>query len=238
MTTDWKQAALKHAQDQFPHESCGLVVVIKGRKRYWPCQNLTKATEQFYLNPDDYAKADTAGEITAVVHSHPFTKPVPSQADLVSLEATELPWYIVSTQTGEWSDAIYPSGYVAPLIGRRWHWNVTDCWSLVRDWYHQEGLKVRDFNRPPTPEHFEADPLFERSFELAGFKKVPREEMQYGDGILMALGSSKLNHVGVYIGDQLVLHHLRRRLSSRDIYGGWLQKATGLVVRHPKFEQL
>jgi len=237
MTFEWKTKALEHAKAEYPHEACGLVVVIKGRERYWPCENLTKELEQFYLSPDDYAKADDAGEIIAVVHSHPTTKPVPSQADLVSLEATELPWYIVSTQTGEWSDAIHPRGYKAPLIGRSWQWNVSDCWTLVRDWYLENGLQVRDFNRPATPELFEKEPLFESSFESAGFYKVRREDIQYGDGVLMAIGSNKLNHVGVYIGDQLLLHHARRRLSSRDIYGGWLQKATGLVVRHPDFKR-
>lgn len=237
MTSEWKARALEHAKAEYPHEACGLVVVIKGRERYWPCENLTRELEQFYLSPDDYAKADDAGEIIAVVHSHPTTKPVPSESDLISLEATELPWYIVSTQTGEWSDAIYPTGYKAPLIGRRWQWNVSDCWTLVRDWYLENGLQVRDFNRPATPELFEKEPMFESSYEAAGFYKVPREEIQYGDMVFMAIGSSKLNHVGVYIGDQLLLHHARRRLSSRDLYGGWLQKATGLVARHPDFKK-
>jgi cell wall-associated NlpC family hydrolase len=47
----------------------------------------------------------------------------------------------------------------------------------------------------------------------------------------MSVGNAGLNHVGVYLGEQLILHHLRGRLSSTDVYGGWLQKQTGWVGR-------
>jgi cell wall-associated NlpC family hydrolase len=50
--------------------------------------------------------------------------------------------------------------------------------------------------------------------------------------MLMAIESSKLNHVGVYLGDGYVLHHLRGRLSSRDLLSEWLVKCTGRVLRH------
>ena len=229
----WKQDALIHAQEEDPKESCGFLLNIKGKEKYFPCENLSTYSQQcFIIDPNDYIKAEESGNILAVVHSHPVTPPVASQADMIGCENSNLPWHIVNPKTEEWG-YLEPSGYKPPLLGRPWVWGITDCWSLVRDWYKEEkNIILRDWDRPSTPQQFLEKPLFESCAWRTGFRELrPNEKLLNGDVLLMSILSPTLNHVAIFINGD-VLHHLADRISGKEPYNEWLLKCTGKRYRY------
>ena len=229
----WKDKALLHAKEEKPKEAVGLLLNIKGKERYFPCRNLCMNDHQcFILDPEDYARCDNLGDIVGIFHSHPIDPPTPSQADKVSCEKSGLPWYIVNPETEQWA-YLEPNGYKAPILGRQWVWGITDCWSLVRDWYKEnKNIELRDWTRPTTPEEFLENPMFESCAWRTGFRQLREDEMLIdGDLLFMSIMGKGLNHVAIFIeGD--VLHHLTDRLSCREPYSEWLFKCTGGRYRY------
>ena len=232
LTKEIKEKALAHAKEEYPKEAVGLVHVVKGKNRYFKCQNLAETPdEHFILNPKDYLEAEKKGEIIAVVHSHPKTNPAPSPADKVACEASGLPWFIVNPNTETWGE-YKPEGWELPYVGREFSHGIVDCYSLVRDFYKREfKLQLNDYNR--RDQWWEkGENMYLDNFAKEGFKETTLEQIAYGDLFLMQLESPVPNHAGIYLGDGVVLHHVQGRLSSRDVYGGYYQKVTAKVLKH------
>jgi proteasome lid subunit RPN8/RPN11 len=218
-----------HAEREYPRESCGLVIIVRGRRRYIPCRNIALRNEHFVMHPQDYAAAEETGAIIMVVHSHPNLPAVPSEADLVGCERSGVPWLIISWPTGTMHE-FSPTGYKAPLIGRQFHHGVLDCYSLIEDYYAQElGIVLPEFERGDEW-WLKGENLYLQGFAQAGFVRV--DELTQHDVLLIQVASPVPNHGAIFLGDGCILHHQMHRLSSRDVYGGWYRKCTTHILRH------
>lgn len=224
------EAIRAHAAQEYPRESCGLVVVVKGKQRYVPVRNVAERNEHFVMHPEDQAAAEDLGEVVMVVHSHPNLPATPSQADLVGCEASGLPWLIVNWPTGA-VHQFSPSGYIPPLYGREFSHGVLDCYTFIQQYYQQElAITLPDFDRCDEW-WLKGQNLYLEGFESAGFERVQDKPKKH-DVLLMRVASPVPNHGAVYLGDGLIGQHQMHRLSSRDVYGGWYEKITTHVLRH------
>jgi len=229
MIEETKTKIIEHAWREYPRECCGLILNIAGAETYFPCKNIAENQIDFIIDPIDYARAEDTGQIIAIVHSHCNISPRPSQVDLVSCEATGLPWHIVSIPNEAWFTH-YPTGYKAPLIGREFSHGVLDCYSLIRDWYKEKlGIELMDFDRVERWWDKGGNLYFE-NIKKGGFEIV--DDLQPNDLILMQVRSSVINHGAVYLGNDIIIHHVMNRLSSRETYSGFWEKVTRCVIRY------
>jgi proteasome lid subunit RPN8/RPN11 len=222
----------KHASEEYPRECCGVVIVFKGRYRYIACRNVAEDNNNFIIYSEDLVSAEEQGEVLLIVHSHCNIPPVPSQADLVGCEVSQVPWLIVNWPTGA-INIIEPKGYKAPLIGREFSHGVLDCYSLVKDYYKEIlNIELNSYWRDNQWWH-KGQNLYLDNADSGGFVQVNTPETH--DVVLMSVSSEVPNHAAIWLGDGTIMHHQTNRLSSRDVYGGWYRKITTHFFRHRSF---
>lgn len=158
----------------------------------------------------------------------------------MACEASGLPWYIVSVLSEDGApvagevNQIEPCGFQAPLVGRTFAHGITDCFSLIVDYYQRElGITLPNFERHDGWWNDGHSDLYTEGFGKTGFVRVEGEPRKH-DVLLMQIRSNNRvpNHAAIYLGDGWMLQHLYGRLSSRDLYGGQWLEYTRLIVRH------
>jgi proteasome lid subunit RPN8/RPN11 len=230
MTPQHREQFTAYARTMMPNEACGLLIIEKGHEEIVFCKNISPLPHSFAIDPDDFAAAEDRGEVVRVLHSHCYGSPAPSQTDLTSCELNGVLWSIVSVPNGDWHD-FGPSGYKAPIVGREWAHGILDCYSLIKDYYREVlSIELPDFHRDYEWWH-KGQNLYVDNIPGSGFIEVALKDRREHDILLMQIGSNVPNHGGIYLGNDRVLHHLHRRLSSRDIFGGYWLKHTVKVLR-------
>lgn len=215
-----------------PCESCA--VIADGE--FFPIKNLiTDRSDAFLMDPVEYAKVSSEHKIDAIVHSHLLAPPAASDHDRACCENLGLPFVIISMALGTHT-VIEPCGFRAPLVGRQWGYGTHDCFSLIRDALHDYGgIDIPDFSRVDWMWWKKGGNIITDQFRDAGFRRLPQgAKPQHLDVFGMQIGAPVVNHLGIFLEPDILLHQLEDKLSVRAIYGGVYQKATVLHLRHER----
>ncbi|MFA9261795.1 MAG: C40 family peptidase [Undibacterium sp.] len=244
------EAAKAHARAEFPKESCGLVVSNK----YVRCKNVAEdPLNDFQIETSISSKAQMSGKLRGVFHSHPNGPYYPSMTDMKTQISMDIPWAIITLDEERISDPIMWGDQlgIEPLVGREFMHGVTDCYSIIRDAFRmgREEMKKQEMSEWPFPPIVlpevarddswwkSDDDLYSTHFEKFGFKIVDLTDAKPGDVWLKSLGTrqtnpdGKLNHGGVLVSGDQILHHLPARTSGRAPSGLWMRSAD-LIIRY------
>ena len=220
----------KHFDTEYPREACGIIGIVKGKKKWFPCQNVAESDDDFVMSSENWFKVKRQADILAIVHNHTNNDNTPSENDINNCNVLGIPYYIFSYPDLE-LNIVEPKENFNPLLGREYSFGVTDCFEAMRDWLRQENINI------PKRAAFEddwwlkgLDYFTENIISEWGFYKV--DTPQKNDLLVFAVDSKIGNHCGVYLGNDVFFHHAENRLSCREsIYPFWVKNIIG-IYRH------
>lgn len=242
LATSAIDAAKAHARAEYPKEACGFVVSGK----YVPCKNIAEdPLNEFEIAVAVYKKHLLAGGLEAVIHSHPDGPFFPSEADMSTQLNMNLAWGIIPLDDERMGELQLWGGKtpIPDVIGRTFMHGITDCYSLIRDTYRlgkdrlaEQGIfdwpfppiELPDFARPDNWWEDTDYDFYEVEPPKLGFVEVKQHEVQAGDLFFIKINEhkyGKFNHAGIYLGNNLILHHLPQRLSRREPGSLWGRQA-------------
>ena len=213
-----KETIKQHALADLPKECCGLIlkngnVVETKNSSYFPEQT-------FAINFEDLPSDITLDDISLFYHSHPEGG-AKSSIDIYFSHKTNLPSAIYDVKNDSFSYYNPKGHYELPLIGRDFLANEIDCITLVKDFYKRNlNIEIEDIKHPIReiePDDWQNHPefwkynrkdntAFVELYKERGF--FERKDLKKYDIILSDNGLIKaLSHIGVYLGDNKVMHH-------------------------------
>lgn len=226
---------------EYPKEACGLVVSIGSKSVPFACENSAEfPLIDFMISAEEYSRIADMGEIIACWHTHPNLTKEPSDADRAGCENSGIPWFIMSVNKAgtefvfDGPLLLEPCGFEMSYIERPYVFGVFDCYTLLCDYYKRE-LDITLSKDYPYVYDFgkKGMNLFVEHFKKENFVRLMNDEIaEVGDVFLLQTGGTVTNHIAIYIGDDMILHHCHGRLSKRDVYGGYWLKHTTHHLRH------
>jgi len=230
---DALKVAKQHARRKFPHRICGLI--IDGS--YRPVKNVAINTKTDYQFPNGLIEDISPNRVDMIVASQ-TNKPYLVEAQEVAIQDKyNRPFAFIALNKQTISEPVIWGAEtpIPPIIGRRFIYGVTDCYTIVRDCFRlgKYELKKQGIDGwPYEPTHLpvipsndgwwnEGEDYYVENFKALGFRQIDFSEARPGDGFLTKFNSDKYNHAALLISPTEIVHHLPARLSRREKVGLW-----------------
>jgi cell wall-associated NlpC family hydrolase len=200
-TPDIRKAARMHAELSYPKEAAGFV---KGDAYVALLNRSSTPHDDVVLDDADQLRV---AEADLFFHSHPDGLGCPSESDMRYQLQLGIPFVITVWPQGDefcFGDQLDR----APLVGRAFRHGVHDCYSLIRDWFHLQGVDL-----PTGPRGWEwwlkGQQLYIDNFPGAGFEQIALgDATRPGDLVLSAFQNKTPMHGALIYDDHLLLHHI------------------------------
>ena len=207
----------KQFKEEYPREACGILSVVQGKRKYFPCTNVAEDDADFIIDSKEYLKLRRTTDIVGIVHSHPDSTSEPSEADRLQCNALGIPYYIFNYPDMDLT-VLQPEKVFCNLYGRQYEFGVTDCFEAMRDYLITKNIEI-----PPRAlfedDWWDKEGLDYFSDEVIkdwGGKPVELNDLQENDVLIFKVYTEINNHCGVYLGNDIFYHHAVNRLSCRE----------------------
>ena len=84
-----------HMANEAPREGCGLII-NEDEPKFIPLENISGEKDHFTIDPKEFVKYSMISKILYVVHSHYNSNCNPSEHDINTCNALQIPYLIVS----------------------------------------------------------------------------------------------------------------------------------------------
>ena len=229
--TDFQQQQIKAESLANPdREICGLILrdgsIVS-------CPNVhPDPINHFQIATTEYAKYEPL--VKGIYHSHVNDVPNFTAPDVDLVYSLNQPLILYSLTRNHFRIADLSGEQ--PLIDREFVYGINDCYSLVKDYYQQKlSIKHGSYHRSGDTADWDKTEWdwIDRQFEVEGFYPV-RGDIKEHDVLAMSLvdGNMSINHLAVYVGDNMFMHQLCNRKSRLDVWGHPWRDYTIKVLRY------
>ena len=217
-----------HFEDAYPREACGVVGIVKGKKRWFPCRNVAEGCEDFVMCSEDWFRIRQQADVLAIVHSHPDASSEASENDINNCNALQVPYWIFSYPEMD-LNKVEPETVQNTLIGREYAFGILDCFEASRDWLIEKANITIPARAPFEDDWWERDLDYFTEERIRGWNLVKVDEAQEHDVLVFSVEAEVGNHCGVYLGNDVFFHHAVNRLSCREsLYPFWVKHLIGI----------